>query len=426
MAGKKKKSQPKTMTPYDRPSVPRKSARQANRHVQEPVPLPSEPTTTRVTSRPRIPSASATVSSDAPEHPTRREFEDLKDNVSLILQSIQDLKNNTSVPSHSNNISSLDSQNTAVNVEVNDLAFHALPQNSVGDNTRFRNNVTVGGNTPALDIIHCDVQEAVNVELDDMFNSGEPKHLDLPGRPVDHKISLKLKQQIWADEYIDLGLLLDPTIDHQPNTFNVVSRTGETLAVAPNKNSKVITSLGQWCTAFNVYITIYCQKHPAQLGNLMTYLATVKSLCHRNGDYITYDREFRYLRQSCKLNWAVIHSGIWLECRDSANAKSTSTKSSNMNNNPKPPSNFRHSNSNSKSNHPNGYCFKYHDTGKCPKGPNCNYSHNCYNAGCTTKHPIFKCFKLLKADNTQVTQGNSNPKPNNNNTVANSNKRPTA
>ena len=102
------------------------------------------------------------------------------------------------------------------------------------------------------------------------------------------------------------------------------------ISIAPNKATKKIAGLGQWCSAFMVYLTIYCKKYPEQLSDLTTYLSTIKLLSHRGGDYLTYDREFRLLRQTTNIPFSIIHSGLWLECRD-ANHQNKQTNNKSVN-----------------------------------------------------------------------------------------------
>ena len=135
-------------------------------------------------------------------------------------------------------------------------------------------------------------------------------------------------------------------------------------------------------------------------------------MSHRSGDYLNYDRQFRLLRQSPNLPFLVVHPsiGLWLECRDAF------VKGNNQNNNKgngRQKGNFRPQTATNKSVHPYGFCFKFHETGKCPKADNCIFSHSCYTEGCTGKHPVFKCFKAQGGKTNQNIKPTSEQKTNN-------------
>ena len=218
-------------------------------------------------------------------------------------------------------------------------------------------------------------------------STGEQQYYSPPGRPIDLKVTDKVKQKIWASEYVDLVSLLDPDQDNN-SSFTLVSNDGD-LRLAPNKSTKVIQSLGQWCSAFEIYLTIYCSKYPQELPKIMTYMNSVKTLAHRDGDYITYDKEFRYMKQTSNLQWDNIHTGLWLECRDKPSRKQNSYNKKNGNGS----SSFRASNNkgNSSPKHPFGYCFRFHSFGKCGRS-SCSYIHACYKCN-DSPHSITRCPK---------------------------------
>ena len=252
------------------------------------------------------------------------------------------------------------------------------------------------------------IDDTINAHLSDLINQDEsypkPGNYTPTDLPVDLKVSDKSKNLIWSNQYIDLAVLLDPSLEiHKPKN-ELLSQLGEELNLAPKKNARYITSLGQWCSAFTVYITVYCQKFPAQLPHLFTYMNTVKKLSHRNGAYLTYDEEFRYLRQSQPLQWNVTHPGLWMECRDNPNSskgqKNGRDKKHNSNR-------FQNSDYNvKKQSHPTGYCFRYHTYGKCGRN-GCGYKHFCYNQLCNNdEHPISRCPNSGKSHDSNQYRSN--------------------
>ena len=239
------------------------------------------------------------------------------------------------------------------------------------------------------------IQQAVDEHLEQIL--GQPsvesefdsKYDDI-SRPIDYKVTDKLRNMIWSDQYVDLSLLIDLKAEgNEPKLLQVVSGDGNTLQVAPPK-SKKISQLGQWCDAFLVYMTVYCRKFPHKISHLTTYMKQVKTLALRDGDYISYDEEFRYLRQRKHCGWE-LDSALWLEFRDKR-GKPKSGKNAN-NNSFRPNGGYSGANGgNIKSSHPAGYCYKYHNTGHC-KNQSCSFKHVCYLQNCGNRHPVFQCSK---------------------------------
>ena len=236
------------------------------------------------------------------------------------------------------------------------------------------------------------IQMSVNGFLDSIANSSKPTGEVIyrePGRPIDLKVTDKQKQKIWGDQFIELATLLDPQV-HSETEFTIVSKPGEPLHFGQSKNLKSINNLGQWCTAFEIFISVYCQKTPTAISPLLTYMNTIKTLAHRDGDYLLYDREFRMMKETNNIPWDLVHNGLWLECRDVRKNSRNSYKNKNNNTN----DSFRSKNSQGKQNqtkHPFGYCFRYHTYGKCGRA-SCMFNHSCYECK-DEKHPIFKCPK---------------------------------
>ena len=233
------------------------------------------------------------------------------------------------------------------------------------------------------------VQETIGEFIQDLTNgpntiqSGENKFCELPGRPLDLKISDRIKQKIWACEYVDLNTLLDND-DTDLSSYTIVSNTGEPLRFGQTKSKPTIQGLGQWCSAFEIYLTIYCKKFPNDLPKIMTYMKAIKFLAHKDGDFITYDKEFRYLRQTMSLSWDTIHSGLWLECRDSKKKSNKQNNSNNFRPQSKDGNRFLGS-----VKHPIGYCYRFHSFGKCGR-QSCKFNHGCYKCN-DNPHSFSKC-----------------------------------
>ena len=223
---------------------------------------------------------------------------------------------------------------------------------------------------------------------------------------VDRSVPQKLKEAIWEDKYIELEKLLDDEDEEEdededkPMTL-VEGKPGQPVRWAKVKDKKSIKNIAQWLSAFNVFITVYSRRFPEQTPNLMAYQNKVKSLHQKGGDYYRYDKEFRKLRAQHGIPWEIPYLDKWLEClRDGnkANNKQSNTQSSFKGSNPpfRPQSNP--SNDKPKLQHPAGYCYTYHNKGRCGRNP-CKFSHMCWAPSCKESHSIYSCPKLYMVTN---------------------------
>lgn len=116
------------------------------------------------------------------------------------------------------------------------------------------------------------------------------------GLPLDARIPASLKQKIWANDYVDLAILLTPADrDH----FNISMSTGSgdpALCLIPKKQAK-INSIEMWNTAFNIYMSVFLQKFPEEAMPLLKHTETVHILAQKGGDFVAYDENVRYSRQ---------------------------------------------------------------------------------------------------------------------------------
>ena len=213
--------------------------------------------------------------------------------------------------------------------------------------------------------------------------------------PLGSSVSVKIKNKIWGNEFIDLGLLLhvQPTED----TYSIkLQKTGgqQTLAIIPSQKKLSITGIEQWTNAFLVFAAIYCEKLPSEASGLMKYMSIVRDLALRSGNWRYYDESFRKLREVETLPWGQIHSEIWLRAHNVAK--------------PGMQANFRAKQSSNST--PRGYCFKFHSGAQCN---GCSFKHSCFKCG--GGHPISRC--------TQTRSGQKSSRSNESQNAANTNKR---
>ena len=193
--------------------------------------------------------------------------------------------------------------------------------------------------------------------------------------PLSSRVPDKIQSKIWANEYIDLGTLLSSLPGDPKYNFTVKSSGSNqpVVSLEPVQNSKRITSIDQWTTAFQVFVAVYTIRFPDSAPGLMKYSATVRDLAAKNAHWRYYDENFRYLRQKSLFPWDEVHWELWLQAHHM-------TKLSSSNN---PPNSF---NRQSKQPFPRGFCWKFHQGERCF---GCNFKHACFKCG--GDHPATKC-----------------------------------
>ena len=250
---------------------------------------------------------------------------------------------------------------------------------------------------------------------------GKPRG-EKPSHQLDGKVKQSVIQDIWEDKYVDLNLLLDRKVEPYRPLRLVVDEFGDHQYV-PVNNTKEISTIGVWSRAFDIYHSLYSRKFPDQTHNLLTYSNKIKDLAFENGDFVKYDREFRMTRAKYNLPWEVPDMELWGHC-SLAGIKTQINKINNALkfNNDKPfpgsPSNGGNKDNKDRLKHPKGYCYTYHNHGRCGR-TKCNFIHSCYAPGCNQDHPAYTCSKLRKQaqpanfnnTNKSVPSGSGGKKP---------------
>lgn len=79
--------------------------------------------------------------------------------------------------------------------------------------------------------------------------------------PLTHRVPDKVKKQIWSNEYLEFGLLLNNSFTHSDDnyTFRVEKHDGgkPAIVLAPNPKRQTVHSIEQWVSAFQVFVAIY-------------------------------------------------------------------------------------------------------------------------------------------------------------------------
>ena len=269
------------------------------------------------------------------------------------------------------------------------------------------------------------LQQAVNEHIaavTDVSHHPPGKRFDVIGKLLDRRVNDKVKKDIWENKYVDLHLLLPQDDKEECSPILAPGKPGEHAKWQEPKITKGKLSIDEWCQAFCVYISVYTRKFNESTPGLMAYYNKVQSLAAKGGNFIYYDQEFRVAREQEGIPWHVPLLDLWMEClplQETVSEQATVSKQVNNSYN----NNFRPSKVSGGSNkkqfhHPKGYCYNFHNTGKCSKGSDCRFSHQCWVPSCQGRHPVFKCYKIKsgttftkQAESTTNSQTTKTPNP---------------
>ena len=165
------------------------------------------------------------------------------------------------------------------------------------------------------------VERAVDDEVIALPQAGTNRASVLPLFAVNlgARVNDKVKAKIWANEYVDFGALLSVAPPREKFALSMTSVNGDSsgqpqLTLEPFLTPKKVTNINQWLTAFTTFVSIYAEKASDDAPKLMKYCEVVRDLSFKSGDWLFYDEQFRYLRQSFPelYPWDQIHWELWL------------------------------------------------------------------------------------------------------------------
>lgn len=166
------------------------------------------------------------------------------------------------------------------------------------------------------------VEPAPQFTPDQPSASGEhiapPTVLPPGGRPetpvrLGHLIDTKIKSRIWADQYIDLALLLAPGKDTV--TLSIDDETRSPSFVMGEKATQKLSGIHQWTSAFIIFSAIYLERQPHQATCLLQYMHCIRSMAAATPPtvWMKYDQEFRKCRAVSRHPWDVKHQDLYLD-----------------------------------------------------------------------------------------------------------------
>lgn len=236
----------------------------------------------------------------------------------------------------------------------------------------------------------------------------EPSYTTSVCDPVCAHIPVKLKEKIWAGQFIDLSILLksaqDLAADAQQGGDLVIK--GGQLTVVQHK-SKAITNIHIWTSAFMIYMSVLLEKWPQKGQELLKYMSMVRLAASRGSGlgWVSFDEQYRLRKaRSPESSWAIVDMELWVIY---VSTQPSFDFSSNMRSIPSPMQQFggktdfntQHFQGTLKSqNSPNFQgntsqrpfrtCWRFNKA-VCQYGRQCKFAHKCSN--CFGDHPVKFC-----------------------------------
>ncbi|VDI03187.1 Hypothetical predicted protein [Mytilus galloprovincialis] len=211
--------------------------------------------------------------------------------------------------------------------------------------------------------------------------------------PLAYHVNEKIRNIIFNNEYVDFAALLPQT--QSTEEIHVIA-TGVKLMTTSNSNPKAISSMHQWNNAFDIFLSIYLTKYPHMMLDLIKYGNNMRKLGYESGIQAVklYDEEFRKLRVVHRLDWVILHDELYrlaTAIKHSGNYQQHSQSSGSKNSR----SPFLGKTQQKQGKYPNGFCWRYCDTGMCGSKA-CKLKHQCVHCG--QKHASDICNKRPTGD----------------------------
>ena len=138
--------------------------------------------------------------------------------------------------------------------------------------------------------------------------------------PLDARIPDGLRANIWADDYIDLAIMLQHQEYSQAMYGGMAHpQGGMSQRATVGKAAFAITSYERWLQAFNLYMSVYLLL-PANVPlavKMLKYAEIIRGLAEEGGDWRSYDEAFRSLRFLRGWAWDSIKWELWLRASQS-------------------------------------------------------------------------------------------------------------
>lgn len=197
-------------------------------------------------------------------------------------------------------------------------------------------------------------------------------------------------KEIQSGEFFDLSKLLPKNLSlHDEEDNLVLSLDNSVIKVSKKtKASTSITDIGQWTTAFTLYLSVFIEKFPLRSQELLQYLSLIRyaARVHKGLGWVIYDYKFRQKASKNKsLVWSTLDSQLWLTIFTVPPAVLREEYPL-----------FTNGPSSSSANSGGSYggtCINYNRFASCTRDV-CKYKHICNR--CSGAHPGCECPSLSK------------------------------
>ena len=231
------------------------------------------------------------------------------------------------------------------------------------------------------------VADEINSAVTDILGSGEPlssepirvRH-ETPAQstfcsttiPIDLNVSLKTKNKVWAQEYVDLGVFVSSRTDEDEEFTMNFSSSGK-LSLQPVAKKGNVRDLTQWVAPFHVYMAVYIEKFPQAARSRIQYIKTIRDVDKSGGSWRFYDEQFRLeMARNPHVKWHHHNSELWNKAMGPGSRRAL----------PQGQVKGRH-----EFRLPKGVCFRFHSGKHCG---GCRWGHLCYKCN-KGDHPASKC-----------------------------------
>ncbi|MEW8089145.1 MAG: hypothetical protein AB2810_16810 [Candidatus Thiodiazotropha endolucinida] len=242
------------------------------------------------------------------------------------------------------------------------------------------------------------VSSAIDSVVKDITGTTSVDHTVMPGtaaqlpQPLGLHVDSNVKTKIWANQYIDLSLLL---ARRASQTYNIQMQNNQ-LTMVPKQKTFAL-NMDQWNRAFTIFMAIYVERYPEQATSMLQYMGNMQEMANEAGETTAkyYDSQFRRWRETSQLPWNIINQSLHAKAlavglKSKANIQAPNT----IQRNQKKP------------------CYNFRNTGVC-KRANCPFKHYCEH--CRTFHNNKICSFRTEQGNsgtsTRYQQQVSRPQP---------------
>ena len=143
-------------------------------------------------------------------------------------------------------------------------------------------------------------------------------------------------------------------------------------------------------------MAIYSEKYPKETPKLMKYSEIVRDIAAKPGNWVFYEEQFRFIRQSApdQFPWDAVHWELWLKVVTNFRPK-TSFISDKVSLRSSPRQSF-----------PKGTCWTFHAGRVCNS---CRFKHDCFKCG--SNHPALQCSVVGQERGPPQKPGTSTAQP---------------